>query len=453
MLPVIHPGAAEGFFLEGKAEWLHEMEAGSRGEAEAGDVPGIRGDFRFDEDDVEHARLFTEEAAHPEVGIIPGVDGTEDAGFVDHEHGGELVDAQRAREAALPTKTVKGRRPGFDLQVLEAAEEVAAAFVEGDGGDAQVLLREFGEAPAETGQPEHAVRGLGGPEDQHDHVAPLGRDVEGTALDRVELEFEGFVEEGEAKQVVGDPPVQGVFAGEFAGLVEQLTFQRGVVIADGGDFDQQARAAAVAGIAGNEVARGIDDRAAHFHFAAAHALQVERDAPESRIGALFRRDVPELFQFRELPHGLVDRSLEAVHVAEGRLDIGQAHSGVELARVGGVPGNERLEKAGLGLQVLAGDRLCFLAAARALPRAGIHRLNRLPIRIGRSGCDAWHGGEHSCGQPRSEEPWEHVRLGKPADQAGLWGCFSAGSLIAMSAEDLWISFSNSSRAFLNSPKL
>jgi hypothetical protein len=56
VLPVVHAGAAEGFFVEGESEGLDEVESGAGGEAEAGDVAGVWGDFGFDEGDLEHGR-------------------------------------------------------------------------------------------------------------------------------------------------------------------------------------------------------------------------------------------------------------------------------------------------------------------------------------------------------------------------------------------------------------
>ena len=56
-LPVVHSGAGELAGGDGKAEGFDEVEAGTDGEAGAGDVAGVLGDFRFEEDDVEAGGL------------------------------------------------------------------------------------------------------------------------------------------------------------------------------------------------------------------------------------------------------------------------------------------------------------------------------------------------------------------------------------------------------------
>ena len=53
-LPVINARAAEGFFIEGKPEGPHEVQACAGGLAKASDVAGVGRDFGFDEDHVQH---------------------------------------------------------------------------------------------------------------------------------------------------------------------------------------------------------------------------------------------------------------------------------------------------------------------------------------------------------------------------------------------------------------
>ena len=57
LLPIVEPGALEGFVVDGKAERPHEVKCGVGGEAKPGDVAGIGRDFRLDEDDIEHGKL------------------------------------------------------------------------------------------------------------------------------------------------------------------------------------------------------------------------------------------------------------------------------------------------------------------------------------------------------------------------------------------------------------
>jgi len=72
-VPVIHPGASEGFFIEGKSEGSDEVEAGSRGEAKAGDVSGIGRNFRFDQRDVKHGDIVSK-FLFPRQGKSSGLD-------------------------------------------------------------------------------------------------------------------------------------------------------------------------------------------------------------------------------------------------------------------------------------------------------------------------------------------------------------------------------------------
>ena len=54
VLPVVHAGAAELAVVEIEAKGLDEVKGGLGGGAEAGDAAGVGGDFRLEEDDVEH---------------------------------------------------------------------------------------------------------------------------------------------------------------------------------------------------------------------------------------------------------------------------------------------------------------------------------------------------------------------------------------------------------------
>ena len=57
------PGAAQRLFLERKPQRLDQMEPGARSEAEAGDVAGVRRNFGFDQDDMEHRTRLLQRAA------------------------------------------------------------------------------------------------------------------------------------------------------------------------------------------------------------------------------------------------------------------------------------------------------------------------------------------------------------------------------------------------------
>lgn len=50
--PVIKPGAPEVFVVNGKPQWMDEMEYGVGGAAESCDGPGVGWDLRFDENDM-----------------------------------------------------------------------------------------------------------------------------------------------------------------------------------------------------------------------------------------------------------------------------------------------------------------------------------------------------------------------------------------------------------------
>jgi hypothetical protein len=50
--PIIHTGPGEAFVIDLKAQRLDEMEGGTGGRAQTGDVARIGWDFGFDEDDI-----------------------------------------------------------------------------------------------------------------------------------------------------------------------------------------------------------------------------------------------------------------------------------------------------------------------------------------------------------------------------------------------------------------
>ena len=53
-LPVIESGSFQGAIVDGESQGLDQVQSRTGGEAEPPDVPGIRRDLGFDEDDVEH---------------------------------------------------------------------------------------------------------------------------------------------------------------------------------------------------------------------------------------------------------------------------------------------------------------------------------------------------------------------------------------------------------------
>ena len=55
LVPVVHSGAAKGFFIERKPEGSDQMEPRSGGEAKTRDVAGVGWDFGFDQDHMKHA--------------------------------------------------------------------------------------------------------------------------------------------------------------------------------------------------------------------------------------------------------------------------------------------------------------------------------------------------------------------------------------------------------------
>jgi hypothetical protein len=50
--PIIHASPSQAFIIDLKAQRLNEIEGGTGGRAQSGDVARVGGDFRFDEDDV-----------------------------------------------------------------------------------------------------------------------------------------------------------------------------------------------------------------------------------------------------------------------------------------------------------------------------------------------------------------------------------------------------------------
>lgn len=92
-VPVVQACAAEVAFVQGEAQWVHEVECGSGGAAGAADVAGVLGDFWLEEDYVDfHAfedTMFGREGEH--VGVrrmwglrvgIAGIWGLGDVGEV-----------------------------------------------------------------------------------------------------------------------------------------------------------------------------------------------------------------------------------------------------------------------------------------------------------------------------------------------------------------------------------
>ncbi|MCG3164025.1 MAG: hypothetical protein JMDDDDMK_05491 [Acidobacteria bacterium] len=52
-VPVIQSGAADGFFIGAEAEFADQVQRRERGAAEAGDVAGVRRNFRLDQRDAQ----------------------------------------------------------------------------------------------------------------------------------------------------------------------------------------------------------------------------------------------------------------------------------------------------------------------------------------------------------------------------------------------------------------
>ena len=73
ILPIVEACASQRLIIDGKAEWFDEMKVSISGEAEPANVAGVRRDFRFDEDDVEHRRPMKPKSgrcARPPCGVI-----------------------------------------------------------------------------------------------------------------------------------------------------------------------------------------------------------------------------------------------------------------------------------------------------------------------------------------------------------------------------------------------
>ena len=95
-IPVIHARAAQRLFLKRKPQRLDEMEAGACSEAEAGDVAGIRRNFRFDKHDMEHRSRLP----HPH-----SMETTDQAG-----RGDQPLPHVEARETRIAAPTARGFR-------------------------------------------------------------------------------------------------------------------------------------------------------------------------------------------------------------------------------------------------------------------------------------------------------------------------------------------------------
>ncbi len=56
--PIIEPGTFQFAIVQGKSEGLHQVERRSRRQTKSSDVPRIRRDLRFDQDDVKEAGVM-----------------------------------------------------------------------------------------------------------------------------------------------------------------------------------------------------------------------------------------------------------------------------------------------------------------------------------------------------------------------------------------------------------
>jgi hypothetical protein len=54
MVPVVHPGPAQGSIVEPEPQTADKMEMHAGSGTQAGDITGIRGDFRFNQHNVKH---------------------------------------------------------------------------------------------------------------------------------------------------------------------------------------------------------------------------------------------------------------------------------------------------------------------------------------------------------------------------------------------------------------
>jgi hypothetical protein len=210
-------------------------------------------------------------------------------------------------------------------------------------------------------------------------------------LDRGKFEREGFVQKLEALEVVGNAAVQDGLAREAAGFVEKFAFQRRVVVADGGDLDEQSGSTAVAGVAVLEISGGGNDVAAAFVFLTLQALHQKRNAAESGLGADFARGGWFLFEGLKQPHGLIDLGLAVFHFSDGGKERGESHAGFVASRIGGVLfqklGNQFL----LLLEVAFCEGTGFLEIFRLRPRPRVQGPDRIPILIGRGDGESGDG--------------------------------------------------------------
>jgi len=51
--PIVEAGTLEVLVVQGKTQLSDQVQPGSGGGTQTGDVAGVRGDFRFDQDDIE----------------------------------------------------------------------------------------------------------------------------------------------------------------------------------------------------------------------------------------------------------------------------------------------------------------------------------------------------------------------------------------------------------------
>jgi hypothetical protein len=274
-------------------------------------------------------------------------------------------------------------------------------LVERNGGDGEFVGGELGEGSAEILDPKQAGKRFGGPKNEQDDPTAAGVDIEATALDRRKFERKGFVQKLEALEVVGDAAVQGGLAGEAAGFVEKFAFQRRVVVADGGDLDEQSGGAAIAGVAVLEISGGGNDVTAAFVFLTLQALHQQRNAAESRLGTDFARGGWFLLEGLKQPHGLIDLGLAAVHFADGGEERGEAHAGFVASWIGGILfqklGNQFL----LLLEVAFCEGSGFLEVFRLRPRPRVQGPDRIPILIRRGDGESGGGKKKEKKQPHS----------------------------------------------------
>lgn len=74
LVPIIHPGAPQRAVVDLKSQRLDEVKPCSCGQTQARDVPGVRWDLWFDEDNMEHDLMIDEDAGVQRKNAPPGGD-------------------------------------------------------------------------------------------------------------------------------------------------------------------------------------------------------------------------------------------------------------------------------------------------------------------------------------------------------------------------------------------